>query len=157
MPTNFLNAPGTSGFIVTPFALMGTTDLSGLAIGGTVTSTATALTQTTFGNAIWTQIFFQAAGAFTPTAGGFLAGWWLNSENAGTNYEKVVASTDMPRQPDFTIPLFASAYASGDRSWAPGLIKTAFGTHKAFIANHSGVALGAFNHLIQAAPVAIQY
>lgn len=156
MATNFLEAAGTSGFIATPFALMGTTDLSGLTNGNSVTSTASVLSQTTFANAIWCKIFFQAAGAFTPTAGGFIAGWWLESENGGTNFEKVVANTDLPRSADFIIPLFASAYASGDRSWT-GIIKAPFGSCKAFIVNHAGVNLSANNHLIQAAPVAIQY
>jgi hypothetical protein len=155
--TNFLEAPGTNGFITTPFALMGTTDLSGLANANGVTSTASALSQTTFSQAIWTLIYFQAAGAFTPTAGGYLAGWWLQSDNGGTNYEKVVSNTDLPRSPDFIIPMFASAYASGDRSWAGGLVKAPFPTVKAFVMNHSGVTLSANNHLIQAAPVAIQY
>lgn len=156
MATNFLEAAGTNGFIVTPFALMGATDLSGLTNGNGVTSTASVLSQTTFANAIWCQIFFQSAGAFTPTAGGYLAGWWLNSDNGGTNFEKVVANTDLPRSPDFVIPLFASAYASGDRSWT-SMVKAPFASCKAFIMNHAGVNLSANNHLIQAAPVAIQY
>lgn len=157
MATNFLEAAGTSGFIATPFALMGATDLSGLTNGNGVTSTASVLSQTTFANAIWCQVFFQAAGAFTPTAGGYIAGWWLNSDNGGTNFEKVVANTDLPRSPDFIIPMFASAYASGDRSWAAGIVKAPFGSCKAFVMNHAGVNLSANNHLIQAAPVAIQY
>lgn len=156
MATNFLEAAGTNGFIATPFALMGTTDLSGLTNGSSVTSTASALSQTTFANAIWAEVFFQAAGAFTPTAGGYIAGWWLRSENGGSNYEKVVSNTDLPRPPDFVLPLFASAYASGDRSWS-GLVKAPFTTCKAFIVNHAGVSLSANNHLIQAGPVAIQY
>lgn len=155
--TNFLEAPGTNGFITAPFALMGTTDLSGLANGNGVTSTAAALSQTTFANAIWTLIYFQAAGAFTPTAGGYLAGWWLQSDNGGTNFEKVVANTDLPRPPDFIIPMYVSAYASGDRTWASGIVKAPFPGCKAFVMNHAGVSLSANNHLIQAAPVAIQY
>jgi hypothetical protein len=132
MATNFLNAPGTNGFIVTPFSLMGTTDLASLASATGITSTATVLTQTTFANAVWCKVFFTSGGAFTPTAGGYFAGWWLESENGGTNFERssVVAATDMPRPPDFVIPLFAIAYASGDRQWASGLVKTPFGSAK---------------------------
>lgn len=154
---DFLQDAGTSGFIATPFNIMGSTDLSGLANANTITSTHAALTQADFVNAIWCQICFQAAGAFTPTAGGYLAGWWLNSENGGTNFEKVVSNTALPRGADFTIPLFPSAYASGDRSWAPSLIKTPFGSSKAYILNASGVSLGANNHLILACPVATKY
>ncbi len=157
MATNFLEAAGTSGFIATPFALMGTTDLSGLTNTSTITSTASALSQTTFANAIWCQIFFQAAGAFTPTAGGMILGWWLNSDNGGTNFEKVVTNTALPRTPDFVIPLFASAYASGDRSWSQGYVKAPWPSCKAYIQNMAGVTLSANNHLIQACPVAVQY
>jgi hypothetical protein len=159
MATNFLNAAGTNGFIATPFALMGTTDLASLAITAEIVSTATVLTQTTFANAIWCKVLFTSAGAFTPTAGGFFAGWWLESENGGTNFERssVVAATDMPRSPDFVIPLFAIAYASGDRQWASGLVKTPFGSAKTIFANRSGVALSAGNHTLTACPVAIQY
>jgi hypothetical protein len=157
MATNFLEAAGTNGFIASPFNIMGTTDLASLGNGSTVTSTHAALTQSDFASAIWCQVAFQAAGAFTPTAGGYIGGWWLNSDNGGTNYEKVVSNTGLPRAPDFVIPLFASAYASGDRSWAQGLIKCPFGTCKAYILNASGVSLSANNHQILAAPVAIQY
>jgi hypothetical protein len=90
-------------------------------------------------------------------AGGYLAGWWILSDDGGTHFEKTVSNTDMPRSPDFIIPLFNSAYASGDRAWAQGLVKAPFASCKTFIVNHAGVALSANNHLIQACPVAIQY
>lgn len=159
MATNFLNAPGTNGFIATPFSLMGATDLASLAITAEVLSTATVLTQTTFANAPWCKILFTSAGAFTPTAGAYFAGWWIESENGGTNFERTntTAATDLPRTPDFVIPLYAIAYASGDRQWASGLVKTPFGSAKTFFANRSGVALSAGNHSLTACPVAIQY
>jgi hypothetical protein len=159
MATNFLNAPGTNGFIATPFALMGTTDLASLASATGITSTATALTQTSFANAVWCQVFFTALGAFTPAAGGYFTGWWLNSENGGANFERVPNTTtiDIPRSPDFVIPMANIATVSGDRIWAPGLIKTPFGSAKLFFKNYTGGALSTGNHTVTACPVAIQY
>lgn len=158
MATNFLLSAGVSnGFIIAPFNIMGTTDLNNLASGANVGSSATALTSASFGQAIWCEMEFQAAGAFTPTAGGYLAGWWVFSENSGGVFEKVVAATDLPRLPDFVIPLFASAYASGDRSRASGLTRVPANTTKAYIGNRSGVGLSANNHIIYACPIAIQY
>lgn len=157
MATNFLEAAGTNGFIVTPFNLMGTTDLSGLGSNNTITSTASTLSQSTFGSAIWCHVWFQAAGAFTPSVGGYVAGWWLGSDNGGTNFEKVATNTDLARAPDFTIPFMNTALANGDRVWASGLVRAPFTSCKAYIANHTGGAFSANNHLIQAGPVAIQY
>lgn len=156
MATNFLYATGTNGFIVTPFNIVNGTDLQSLANGANVSSSGSVLTQTDFGHAIWCEIEFQAAGAFTPTAGGYLAGWFPFTENA-SNFEKVVAATDMPRPPDFTIPLFASAYASGDRSKASGLVRCPAYSTKAYIGNRSGVTLSANSHIIYACPIAVQY
>lgn len=158
MATNFLEAAGTSGFIVTPFALMGTTDLSGLGNNNTVTSTASVLSQSSFGSAIWCHVWFQVVTTgFTPSVGGYISGWWLGSDNGGTNFEKVATNTDLARNPDFIIPFMNTALSNGDRVWANGLVRAPFTSTKAYIANHTGVAFSANNHLIQAGPVAIQY
>lgn len=160
MATNFLEAAGTNGFIATPFNLM-TTELNALGNGANVVSsvggTSGVFTQTNFANAIWGEVQFLAGGAFTPTAGGYLAGWFLLSPDGGSTFEKVVAATDMPRPPDFVIPLFASAYALNDISMASGLVRLPFWSTKLYIGNRSGAALSASGHVIKCGPVAIQY
>lgn len=160
MATNFLEAAGTNGFITAPFNLM-TTELNALGSGANVVSsvggTSGVFTEASFANAIWAQIHFKAGGAFTPTANGYLVGWFLYSPDGGSTFEKVVAATDLPRPADFTIPLFASAYASGDIAQANGIIRVPWWSTKLYIGNRSGVALSASGHVIQAGPVAIQY
>ena len=157
MATNFLEAVGTNGFITAPFNLM-TTELNSLANAtNAVSSVAGPFTQSNFSSAIWCSVHFKSGGAFTPSAGGYLAGWWLFSPDGGSTFEKVVSATDQPRTPDFVIPLFASAYASSDLAQAYGIIRCPSWSAKVYIANHSGVALPSSGNVIQAGPVAIQY
>lgn len=160
MTTNFLEAAGTNGFIATPFNLM-TTELNTLGNGANAVSsvggTSGVFTQTNFADGIWGEIHFKAGGAFTPTAGGYLAGWFLYSPDGGTTFEKVVAATDLPRPPDFIIPLFASAYALSDIQQASGIVRLPWWSTKVYIGNRSGVSLPASGNVIQAGPVAVQY
>jgi hypothetical protein len=158
MATDFLEDPGTGGFIVTPFDLM-TTELNALATTDTATSsvngTSGVFTQTNYGNAEWAQIYFQSGGAFTPTAGGYLAGWFLFSAN-GTTFEITVANTALTRTPDFIISLNAAAYASGNQSPASGLTRVPNWSNKVFIQNNAGVTLPSTGNLIVAGPVGFQ-
>jgi hypothetical protein len=161
MATNFLLAPGTNGFIVTPFNLM-STELNALAINATIISsvggTSGVFNQTSFGSAIWGNIWFASGGAFTPTAGGYLAGWFVQSSDGGTTFELNVGTTiGLPRPPDFTIPLWVSAYAATNISFASGFVKLPWASCKVLILNASGVALSASGHTIKCGPVAIQY
>jgi len=161
MPTNFLEASGTNGFIASPFNLL-STELNALGIAATVISsvggTAGVFNQTNFVNAIWGNIWFIAGGAITPTAGGFLAGWFVQSSDGGTTFEKNVGTTiGLPRSPDFTIPLWVSAYAANDISFASGFVKLPWASTKVLLLNSSGAALPATLNIIKCAPVAIQY
>jgi hypothetical protein len=76
------------------------------------------LCQSDFINGAFADLLFIAGGAFTPTAGNSLQGWFLRSFDGGNTFEKSVANTANPRAPDFIIPLFASAYAAGDQAVA---------------------------------------
>lgn len=160
MATNFLEATGTNGFIATPFNLM-STELNSLATATNIVSsvggTSGKFSQTDFASALWGEIHFLSGGAFTPTAGGYLAGWFLYSPDGGSTFEKVVAATDLPRPPDFIIPLFASAYATNDIAQASGIVRLPWWSTKVYIGNRSGATLPASGNLIKAAPVAIQY
>ena len=156
---DFLLDAGTSGFITSLFNLM-TTELNALGNGAIATSSvggsSGVFSQTNFVNAQKVFVIFTAGGAFTPTAGGCLSGWWDMSDDGGTHFEKTVAATAMPRPPDFYIPLFASAYASGDRSWSP-VARAPWPSCKIVVQNNSGVALSASGHTLQAACVAEKY
>lgn len=159
MSADFLLDPATNGFIVSPFNLM-STELNGLSSANSAVSTAGGssgvFTQTNFANAQKCFVFFEAGGTFTPTAGGNIAGWWLMSEDGGSHFEKTVTNTSLPRPPDFMIPLFASAYALGDRSWS-AVCRAPWPSCEVFVVNNAGVALPATGNLILAAPVAERY
>lgn len=162
MTTNFLQySGGTGGFLTSPINLF-TTELNALGSGNTVTSsvggTSGVFTQSSVGSGIWGKVFFKSGGAFTPTGSPFLSIWWLESEDAGSNFATAItANADMPLPADVVIPLYAAAYASGNRAWASGLILLPFTSHKAFIRNSSGVGLPATNNIIQFGSVAVQY
>lgn len=160
MATNFLEATGGSsvGFITAVVTLV-SSELVSLASSGTVTS-ATVFTQSSFGQAVWADAWLYAGGAVTPTAGGYIACWWLKSFDGGTTFEKTVASTPLPRAPDFIIPAFVSAYASSDTSFASGTVKMPWPTAKLLVQNNLGVALpssAAQYSKIALGPAAIQY
>lgn len=161
MATNFLEySGGTNGFLATPFNLI-SSELNSLANGNGTTSSVGGssgqFTQTNWSNGIWGVVDLVAGGTFTATAGGYIAGWFLYSPDGGTTFEKTVANTDLPRPADFTINLFAAAYAANDvqqnsgRFWIPNW------THKVFVMNHAGVSLAATGNIIKGASVAIQY
>lgn len=167
--TDFLQEPGTSGFIVTPVNLM-TTELNSLASGGAATSSVAGssgvLNQTHIANAIYGSIWFTAGGSLTPTAGGFIAGWFLPSTDGGTTFEGLIATASttvsrLPRAPDFTIPM----YEGGGTATASGTIKMAQGrrillpneSFKIVIQNLSGVSLPASGNIITCGPAAIKF
>lgn len=165
MASNFLLQAGTSGFLATPFNLQ-STELNALASGSAAVSsvggTSGVFSQTNTINAIFGSVYFTAGGSFTPTAGGFLAGWFLLSTDGGTTFETVVATPSttvlaIPRPPDFVIPLSAAAYASGNIAWATGrFVSLPFESFKVEIQNLSGAALSASGHLIKLGPVGTQ-
>jgi|SRR5882724_6773548 len=162
MATNFLEAAGTSGFIATPFNLM-TTELNALASTANVVSsvggTSGVFTQTNFANAIWGEVQFLAGGAFTPAAGGYIAGWFLLSPDGGSTFERAnyASAVDLPRPPDFIIPFANVATAANDVFMASGLVRLPWWSTKLYIGNRTGVALSASGHVIKCGPVAIQY
>lgn len=168
MATNFLLASGTSGFIATPLAHL-TTELNALVNGAAATSsvggTSGVFNQTNDANGIWGSEYFTSGGAFTPTAGGYLAGWFLLSPDGGSTFETVIAtpSTTVPalgRAPDFIIPVYqgGAAYASGNISWCQGrTIRLPWESHKIVLQNMSGVTLPATGNTLKVGPVAIQY
>lgn len=158
--TDFLYNAGTNGFIVTPFDLL-STELNALATANSVVSSvggsSGVFNQTHFGSALLAEIWFTAGGAFTPT-GAYLSGWFIRSSDGGTNFEKFGNNIVQPRAPDFTIPLFTAAYASGDRSWANGtLVTLPPGSTKVMLYSVAGVTLPATGNHLVCAPVGVKY
>lgn len=168
MATNFLNTAGTNGLIQAQFSLQ-TTELNSLSSGGGVISsvngTSGVFTQTNWSNAIWGGIQFKSGGAFTPTAGGFLAGWFLISQDGNSTIETVIATPSttvmaLGRAPDFIIPTYegGAAWASGNIRAAQGrFVKVPWESHKVYIQNLSGAALPASGNVLSGTGVAIQY
>jgi hypothetical protein len=71
-------------------------EASALTNGSAVTSSywnnTGIITQTHIDSGTQGDLWFQSGGAFTPGAGGFLAGWFLPSFDGGTTFETVVAT-----------------------------------------------------------------
>jgi hypothetical protein len=162
--TNFLEATGTSGFIATQAV---TISLSGLAIGAAVLG-STVFTAGTGGTLLGAQKahawFTVVTTAFTPTAGGVFACWFLLSTDNGTTFEAdpLLASASasimaMPRSPDFVIPLDATSQAAGNIKFAQGPFRLPYVAFKVAFQNLSGVALSAAAHTLTLGGVADQY
>lgn len=163
---DFLLDPGTNGFIASAFNLQ-TTELNSLASGGAATSSvggsSGVFSQTNFGNAIECLLSFTAGGAWTPTAGGVIAGWWLESTDGGTNFETLIStpSTTVPalsRPPDFIIPVYegGAAWASTNFRFSQPS-RAPYPSCKVVAQNLSGAALPAAGNIIKAYPVAWKY
>lgn len=147
----------------TPFNLLSTeSGFGGLANGGVVLSSIGGagnngvFSQTDFGSAQYCYYVFVAGGAFTPTANGNIALWFVNSRNAGSSFEKTVSGVTIPRPPDILIPLYASAYAVNDEAWSQ-VYQAPWFTSKFLLQNNSGVALPASGNLLIAVPVADKF
>ncbi len=146
--TPFLWGAGSSnnGLIVSALTLM-TTELNGLSSGSGVVSSAGGLStngvfnDTLTGQAVLGDVSFLAGGAFTPTAGANLAGWWIKSRDGGSTYE--YSGAIPPRPPDFLIPLVVAAYSANQQAWSVGVHKVIVpaGYFKVYLQNNSGVAL----------------
>jgi len=147
-----------SGFLVNPFNLM-TTELNTLANATSVTSsvggTSGVFTQTNTGSGLWGIVHFKAGGAFTPTQGGYLAGWFLYSPD-GSAFEKVASNTDVPRAPDFIIPFIAAAHATNDVVQCSGLVRLPWWSFKVYVMSRVGASLAASGNVLQLGSVAVQ-
>lgn len=167
MATNFLHALGSAGFttnsgyIVAPFNLIGSTELSGLANTSTALSstggTSGVFNQVIFGQAQYALIYLTVVTAsWIGTAGGNITGWWLHGANSSSALEAFNATSGPARSPDWIIPLPATA-AIGSTFFATGVPALPYDTVKVVVQNNSGATLGVGNHTITVAPVADQY
>lgn len=163
MTTNFLDAAGTNGFVQTQFNLM-TTELNGLLSGAAVTSNS-ILSQSSWSNAIWAGLYFKSGGPATPTAGGYLAGWFLLSPDGGTTFESNIATPSatqpaLARAPDFVIPAYegGNALANGSLLTCQGrFVKAPWESHKILLQNLTGANLSTSGSVLSGTGMAIQY
>lgn len=98
--------------------------------------------------ALISSMWFMAGGAFTPSAGGALSGWFLPSIDGGTNFETALATPSatvpaLPRSPDVVFSLDAAAHAAGTIRFAQGRIITPppEADCKFILQNNSGVTM----------------
>lgn len=165
MAQTFLQDAGTNGFIATPFNLL-STELNALTNGSSATSSvggsSGVFSQSNIANAIKGMIYAEVGGAFTPTAGAALYGWFLRSPDGGTSFEKTTTSSTtiapLPRAPDFVIPLDAVAYASSDIAISQDDDDTllAAPSWKLVVWNLAGATLPATGNTISVGPTATQ-
>jgi hypothetical protein len=160
MVAPFTWATGTNGFTTAPFSLV-TTELNSLTNTSTVISsvngTSGVFTQSNTGGAIFAQnVSLIAGGAFTPTAGGYIQGWFI-LKGDDTNYERIVTNTALPRPPDFVIPLHVSAYAANDLQGSIGIVRWPAISFKVLTQNMSGVTLPSSGNIIKAGSIEMQY
>ena len=113
--------------------------------------------------ALFSSVFFMAGGAFTPSAGGVLSGWWLPSFDGGTTFEAAISTPSstvaaISRGPDFIIPLDNAAYAAGNIRWAAGRLvrPPPESFFKTIVQNNSGVTMPS-TWMIAAGPVTPVY
>lgn len=166
MTTNFLLASGTNGFIQTPINLLSTeinTLGSGSAAISSVGGSSGVFNQSSTSNAPFGSIYFVAGGSFTPSAGQYLAGWFLLSTDGGTTFETAVSTPSttvqaLSRSPDFIIPLDNAAFASGNIRWCQGrFIQLPWESYKVLLQNSGTTALPSSGNLIKVGSTAIQY
>lgn len=163
MPTNFLWGPGSgnNGLLEPAITLM-TTELESVTNGSvalsSVNGSSGVFTNANTDQAIWAELFYSAGNAgMTPTAGGNISGWFIQSLDGGTTFEASGAAP--PRPPDFIIPLPAAAITTALYKSA-GMVRLPALNFKVLIQNNAGVTTGAGGTtapFLKAAPITVQY
>ena len=161
MPTNFLQAvPTSSAGWISNFVTLISSELVSLASSGTAISAATFTSTGNFSQALWADIFLHLGGSITPSAGAYVAGWFMRSPDGGGSFETSTTALPLPRSPDFIIPLSTLAYASSGVAFASGIARLPFSPCKVYIQNNTGATLpssaSAYTY-IGLGPDAVQY
>lgn len=169
MATTFLHALGStgwstgSGYIVSPFNLIGSTEMSALANGSTALSSTGGLSgvfnQVSFGQAQRAYIYLTVVTASWVVApGANIAGWWLHGANSTTLLEAQNATNAPARPPDWIIPLMPNTAVIGSTYFAMGVPSLPYDNCKVLVQNNNASAsTGTGNHTITCAPVGDQY
>lgn len=154
MATNFLATTGTNGFLTSAAVTAlssGTTTINGVTNASFVVSTA-VFTQTDTAHGLLGYVQLTAGSTMAPSSGGYIAGWWLYSDDGGATFE----STNTARNPDWTIPL-PTSIASVNQKFPTALAGMPWTTFKVLIQNNSGATTGTSGNIISFQSVAVQY
>ena len=161
MPTNFLAATGTNGFLtsapVTAFS-SGTTTINSVSNAASVVSTS-VFTQTNTAQGLLGYVSLTIGSSFVSGSGGNWAGYWLFSPDGGTTYE----TTNTVRPPDFVIALTTSTStgggtpSSGSGLFVSQLVPLPWSTFKVLMTNNPGVTMGSSGASVAFQAVAEQY
>lgn len=164
MATDFLWAGGTSnnGLLTAAVTLMSTELNSVVNAGTAVSSVGGASTTGVFKNSDFAQAMignlYLTLGTISSavSAGGNVAGWWLESPDGGTTYENTVSGAAQARPPDFILPVPATTITSG---WVfPGvLVRVPALVTKVFIQNNLGQTLASSGNTIKLGVFGMQY
>ena len=156
MSTDFLQALGTNGYLLSSPLTVLTTEMNSLATGS-YTALGPQHTQSDIAQGIRGSVFFKSGGSFTPTSSlvPVLYGWFARSPDGGTTYEY---STTLTRLYDFIIPLPQAAISSGQLFAASGVnLPLAAEYWKLIILNSCGATLPASGNSVFIGPTAWQY
>ena len=167
MSSNFLWNPGSgnNGLLATAVSLM-TTELESLTNGSTVVSSVNGssgvFNTSNTAQAMLALIFFSVGNPSlggTPSAGGGLLGWFLESLDGGTTFE--YSGTTPSRVADFTIPVPNVSIAAGAAPFkTPGPVQMPALPFKVLLLNNLGQTIGNGGTTapwIKFAPIAAQY
>ncbi len=142
-------------------------EASALSNGGALTSSywnnTGVIRQVDLDQGVQGDLWFEAGGAFTPSVGGWLAGWFLPSFDGGTTFETTISTPSTTvmansRSADFMIPLDNAAYAAGNIRYCQGRFLAPLPSvpFKTLVQNLSGVTMPS-TWALMLAPWAIQY
>lgn len=161
MTTPFLWGLGTSnnGLLVSLLTLQ-STELNSLANAGVVLSSVGGssgkFTNVDTGAAIWGDVFLTLGAIGSAlTAGANISGWFIESPDSGSTYEK--SSAAPPRAPDFIIPLPVTTISAADQFKSGGLVRLPAVQFKVLLQNNTGQALAATSNTVKLAPISVQF
>lgn len=160
--TDFLWDPGTSNNgLITPAVTLMTTELNSVANAGTAVSsvggTSGVFNNSNFAQGMIGNVYLTlGAIASAVAAGGNIAGWWLESPDAGTTYENTVSGAALARPPDFILPVPATTITAG-WNFAGVMVRVPALVTKVFIQNNLGQTLASSGNTIKIALPAMKY
>ena len=156
MPTNFLAATGTNGFLtssaVTAFS-SGTTTINSLSNASLAVSTS-VFSETDTAQGLMGYVAVTFGTTWGPaTAGGNITGWWLFSPDGGSTYETTLTA----RPPDWTVAVSTSMGAAATQRAISQLVPLSWSTFKVLVQNNTGATLSSSSMALTFMAVAEQY
>ena len=165
MPTNFLWYQGGTpynGLLTSASVTIISTEMAGLTSSAVTVPSATTITSSYTGQAIWGDLFLTLGTSIAaPVAGANVCGWFLTSPDGGTTFESTSSWNPGPaRPPDFLIPFSTLAYAAQAVAKTVGLVRLPALEFKVAVQNNLQVTFSTTNvanPTLKVAPFAMQY